>query len=187
MTTSNNHERREARAKQTAEVFTPPKLVSQMLAKLPKEVWKKDKTFCDPACGNGNMLLVVLDKKLNRGHKPLVALNTIYGVDIMQDNVRECRYRLLKLVSLWEEITEEHIKIVFDNIKWICIKRCPEGSLGYDFGFRKSQYNADDIQRWYKQIHRDNILDEVELPVMEETTGLKGTSLIDFGPKRNLK
>jgi len=57
-------ERRSERKKQTAEVFTPPKLVSDMLDKLPDTVWEDGKTFCDPACGDGNFLIQVLWRKI---------------------------------------------------------------------------------------------------------------------------
>lgn len=166
-TTSKNIEKRKARAKSTGEVFTPDKLVNQMLAKLPREVWKKGKKFCDPACGNGQFLIWVLIKKIKRNHKPLEALKTIFGADIMRDNILECRMRLLKIVSVWEEITPEHIAAVFQNIVWINMKKYPTGSLEYDFSF-ENKVNWNDVDRWMKYIHKDNILDEVELPVSEE-------------------
>src|ERR1035437_5515752 len=94
-----NHVRRQKRKKSTAEEFTPLPLVNEMLDKLTKEVWQEGKTYCDPACGNGNFLVEVLKRKLNNHHNALQALQTIYGVDIMQDNIKECRLRLLKLIS----------------------------------------------------------------------------------------
>lgn len=175
MTTSqNNIEKRKERQKQTAEVFTPNKLVNQMLSKLPKEVWKKGKTFCDPSCGNGQFIIWILIRKIQRNHKPLEALKTIYGADIMKDNILECRMRLLKIVSIFEDITEEHIKTVFQNIVWININKHPTGSLEYDFSF-KNKISQNDVDRWMKNIHKDNILDEVELPVAEETFTREGS------------
>ena len=50
-------ETRKARQKQTAEIFTPDYLVNEMLDQLPKTVWEENKTFCDPACGNGQFLI----------------------------------------------------------------------------------------------------------------------------------
>lgn len=163
-------QRREKRAKQTAEVFTPSKLVKQMLDKLPKEVWQNGKTFVDPAAGNGNFLVHVLYRKLSRGHDSLDALQSVYGVDIMQDNVQLCRLRLLRLIEVIndEEITEDHIKAVFDNIKWLCTKRFPNGSLNYDFGFKKGKHNQKTIDKWMKWINEGK-LDEIDLPVDSET------------------
>jgi type I restriction-modification system DNA methylase subunit len=48
---------RKARRKKTAEVFTPKELVQEILDKLPEDSWEEDKTFCDPAAGNGNFLV----------------------------------------------------------------------------------------------------------------------------------
>lgn len=155
-------QRREERAKQTAEVFTPPRLVKQMLDKLPKEVWKIGKTFVDPACGNGNFLISVLWRKIERGHNPLEALKTVHGVDIMRDNIQECRLRLLKLVSIHEKITEDYIKTVFQNIVHININKNPGGSLDYDFAFNGGNIKQKDIARWMEWI-KNGRLEEVEL------------------------
>lgn len=158
---------RKHRAKQTAEVFTPDRLVNQMLNKLPKEVWRKNKTFCDPACGNGQFIIWVLLRKIQRGHKILDALKTVYGVDIMQNNIRECRLRLLKVVSIWEDVTEDHIKAVFQNIVWVNQKTNPSGSLEYDFSFKNKAKQAN-VDRWMNCIHDENMLDTVDLPVDPE-------------------
>lgn len=162
-------EKSESRIKQFGEVFTPSRLVNQMLSKLPKTVWKRNQTFCDPACGDGNFLVHVLYRKLVRGHNPLEALQCIYGVDIMRDSIRECRLRLLKIIQViaGETITEDHVKAVFDNIKWLCTKRYPQGSLDYDFAFKKNGTNQKTLDKWMKSI-QDGILNEVELPVDEE-------------------
>ena len=161
------NEKRQERIKQTAEVFTPPFLARKMLSKLPKEVWHKGKTFLDPACGTGNLLVPVLWRKLERNHKPLEALQSIYGVDIMRDNIQECRLRLLKLVSIYEPLTEEHIKAVWTNIAWINTEKHKDGSLDYDFSF-KPKFKQSDIDRWMEWV-RTGRINEAVLPV-EETS-----------------
>ncbi len=89
--------RSKERAKKHGEVFTPMELVEKMLDRLPLDMWADpSKTFCDPACGNGNLLVGVLQRKLKAKHTRRQALSTVYGVDIMPDNVEECRERLLK-------------------------------------------------------------------------------------------
>lgn len=85
-----------ARVKELGEVFTPAALVSEMLDKLPADCWLPGKTFFEPSCGTGNFLVQILQRKLAKGHPLLQALQTIYGVDIMQDNVVESRKRLLQ-------------------------------------------------------------------------------------------
>ena len=106
---------REDRRRETAEIFTPPEVVNIMLDKLPPDMWEEDKTFCDPATGNGNILLEILKRKLKLGHDPLIALKTIWGVELMPDNVKECKERLLKLIP--KEYKMEAKKILEHNIK----------------------------------------------------------------------
>lgn len=87
------------RVKQFGEVFTPPELVSKMLDKLPAEMWLPGKTFLEPACGNGNFLVQVLERKLAAGHDVYDAVSTIYAIDIQQDNVTESIYRMMKVLE----------------------------------------------------------------------------------------
>lgn len=81
--------------KQRGEVFTPTPLVNEMLDKLPPEVFTDaSKTFLDNSCGNGQFLAAVLERKLKNGIEFQTALKTIFGVDIDQKNVDECKKRL---------------------------------------------------------------------------------------------
>ena len=89
-------ERDKTRVKATGEVFTPTELVQEMLDKLPQELFSDvTATFCDPSCGDGQFLSEVLIRKLGNGIDFKTALSTIYGVDIMADNVKLCQDRLL--------------------------------------------------------------------------------------------
>jgi len=120
------------RKKQTAEDFTPPKLTNEILDKLQDyspESFLPTKTFLDPACGNGNLLVEVLKRKIKLGHNPLQALKTLYGCDIMEDNIQECRERLLELTDGKGE------EVVKKQIKWVPLSEYPKGSLDYDFLF----------------------------------------------------
>tara|TARA_R110000824_G_scaffold296027_2_gene484346 strand:+ start:83 stop:487 length:405 start_codon:yes stop_codon:yes gene_type:complete len=88
------------RVKELGEVYTPPLLVDEMLNNIPKQLWKdKTKTFIDPSCGNGNFLVEVVKRKIKTGSSKWQALSTTFGVDIMEDNVLECRERLLETVK----------------------------------------------------------------------------------------
>lgn len=82
------------RIKLLGEVFTPTPLVLDMLEKLPDSAWEPNKTFLDPTCGNGQFLAAILTIKMALGHDKETALSTIYGADIMEDNVIECIQRL---------------------------------------------------------------------------------------------
>jgi predicted RNA methylase len=118
------------RIKHLGEVFTPTKLVLEILSKLPSDVWLDGKTYLDPTCGNGQFLAAVLIIKQELNHTD--PLKTIYGVDIMQDNVDECRERLLAIVG----DSEENRKIVENNI------RCEDGLI-YDYSFGENLYNEE--------------------------------------------
>lgn len=115
--------RHPARVKDLGEVFTPTPLVLEILAQLPDTVWGAGKTYIDPTCGNGQFLSAVLIIKMALGHTD--ALSTIYGVDLMQDNVDECRQRLIDIAG----DTPANWKIVKHNI------RCEDG-LTYDYSFK---------------------------------------------------
>lgn len=83
------------RKKEFGEVFTPADLVNDTLDELSIESWTySDKTWIDPFCGNGNFLIEIKKRLLENGHSIENVLSRIYGVDIMQDNVDECKDRL---------------------------------------------------------------------------------------------
>ena len=89
-------ERDRSRVKATGECFTPTPLVQEILDQLPPESFTDpSKTYLDPSCGDGQFLSEVLIKKMENGSTFEQALSTIYGVDLMMDNVQECRNRLL--------------------------------------------------------------------------------------------
>ena len=88
--------REKSRVKATGEVFTPTELVQEVLDKLDPELFTDPtKTFLDPSCGDGQFLSEVLIRKLESGAQFEDALATVYGVDLMPDNVSLCRERLL--------------------------------------------------------------------------------------------
>lgn len=103
-------EREQARIKATGEVFTPTELVQQVLNNLPQDQFTDaSKTFLDPSCGDGQFLGEVLIRKMENGSTFEQALSTIYGVDLMQDNVELCRERLLCGREDLRHIVEQNI------------------------------------------------------------------------------
>lgn len=91
------------RVKKFAEVYTPEHIVKDMCNLVPDEMWNSDKTILEPACGNGNFLVEITRRKMEHckqsgKHDYLVALNTIYGIDILPDNVMESKQRMLDIV-----------------------------------------------------------------------------------------
>jgi len=92
-------DRDKLRIKQTAEVFTPQPLVVEILDKLEREnpelFTDPTKTFIDNSCGDGEFLGEIVIRKMERSGCSLEqALSTTYGVDLMEDNVQECKKRL---------------------------------------------------------------------------------------------
>jgi hypothetical protein len=125
-------ERDKNRIKQTAEVFTPTHLVQEMLDKLeennPTLFTDPNKTFLDNSCGDGQFLSEVVIRKIEKSDCTLLqALSTTYGVDLMLDNIIECRRRLAG-----PNPTPEIVKIVETNI--VCAD-----SLKYDYSFKKKR------------------------------------------------
>jgi len=111
-------EREKTRVKATGEVFTPTSLVEEILDKMDPELFSDPtKTFLDPSCGDGQFLGSVLYRKLQNGIDLEPALSTIYGVDLMQDNVELCRERLLCGREDLRHIVEQNI-VCADGIRY---------------------------------------------------------------------
>lgn len=89
------------RVKNFAEVFTAEREVKAMCDLIPEETWNNiESRFLEPCCGNGAFLREILDRKLKRCKTPkdgLKALNSIFGIDIQQDNVDESRQLLFQM------------------------------------------------------------------------------------------
>ena len=108
------------------EVFTNPREVNAMLDMVKQETERIDSRFLEPACGDGNFLAEVLRRKLaiveQRYAKSqqeferymVIAVSSIYGVDILEDNAVECRARLFKLVD------EKYTSLFKDKCKDEC-------------------------------------------------------------------
>ena len=90
------------RVAEHGEVFTAEREVNAMLDLVKQETERIDSRFLEPACGNGNFLVEILRRKLLLVHSEVElvqAVGSIYGIDIMQDNVAECRERLLDVIE----------------------------------------------------------------------------------------
>jgi SAM-dependent methyltransferase len=111
-------DREHSRVKATGEVFTPTPLVEEILDKMdPLLFTNSEKTFLDPACGDGQFLASVLYRKLQNGIDFETALSTIYGVDLMSDNVDLCRERLLCGREDLRHIVEKNI-VCADGLRY---------------------------------------------------------------------
>ena len=102
------------------EVFTPQWLVEAMLNLVKGETERIDSRFLEPACGSGNFLVPVLQRKLaaveakygksdfERQHYALLALMCVYGIELLIDNIAECRANLLESFSDYLNVDESN-------------------------------------------------------------------------------
>lgn len=100
------------------EVFTPAWMVEAMLDLVKDETERIDSRLLEPACGSGNFLVQILRRKLaavevrygksdfERRHYALLALMGIYGIELLLDNIAECRANLLEILADYLNATE---------------------------------------------------------------------------------
>src|SRR5947208_5540502 len=100
------------------EVFTPPWMAEAMLDLLKAETERIDSRFLEPACGSGNFLVRVLQRKLGaveikfgrsefeKQHYALLALMCTYGIELLVDNIAECRANVLEILAAYLNIDE---------------------------------------------------------------------------------
>lgn len=122
------------------EVYTHKREVNAMLDLVKQETERIDSRFLEPACGTGNFLTEVLERKLHvvegrykksqleYERNAVLAVSSIYGIDILEDNVRGCRERLFtifdrKYTALFKEKSKDKcrnsVEFILDkNIIW---------------------------------------------------------------------
>lgn len=109
------------------EVYTSKREVNAMLDLVKQETERIDSRFLEPACGTGNFLAEILERKLcvvetrygksqlEYERNAVLAVSSIYGIDILEDNVVECRKRLFnifdqKYTSLFKKVAKEECR-----------------------------------------------------------------------------
>ena len=121
----------------TQEDFTPKEIVDKLLANVDEKVFKDfTKTFLDTSCGTGNILLEILSIRLgytSNVEDAINALKTIYGIELMADNVECVRQRLYdKMIEHYPQIKHDVLlnfkvrAIIRNRIQW-------HDSLTFDF------------------------------------------------------
>jgi hypothetical protein len=101
------------------EVFTPEWLVDAMLDLVKDETERLDSRFLESACGSGNFLTKILKRKLatveikyfksefDRKHYAVLSLMCIYGIELLKDNIAECKSNLLEIFTEYLNVTSE--------------------------------------------------------------------------------
>jgi len=122
------------------EVYTAEREVNAMLNLVKQETERIESRFLEPACGTGNFLAEILERKLScvetrycksqleYERNAVLAISSIYGIDILQDNVVDCRKRLFDIFErkykllFKDEVKEEYrnaVKYILEkNIIW---------------------------------------------------------------------
>ena len=125
------------------EVFTPDFIVEDMLDLVRNETERIESRFLEPACGDGNFLIKVLERKMGVIKKRyaknqfdyermmIIAAGSIYGVDLLDDNVEDARSRLYQCCEI------EYTRLFKENIQSGVLK-----SVRYVFGRNISQGDA---------------------------------------------
>lgn len=135
-----NQVKSKKRVSDHGEVFTNKREVKAMLDLVKQETERIDSRFLEPACGTGNFLVEILERKLivvetrykksqlEYERNAITAISSIYGVDILEDNVIACRDRLLGIFTKYyinhykKDFNEEFLKsaqfILSKNIIW---------------------------------------------------------------------
>ena len=100
------------------EVFTPAWMVEAMLDLVKGETERMDSRFLEPACGSGNFLARILQRKLaavelkfgksnfEKRHYALLALMCTYGIELLADNIAECRTNMLEILADYLNLEE---------------------------------------------------------------------------------
>jgi hypothetical protein len=113
-----NHIKSKQRVADHGEVFTPSWMVEAMLDLVKDETERIDSRFLEPACGSGNFLVRILRRKLaavevkygksdfERRHYALLALMSIYGIELLADNIAECSANLLDVFAEYLNLDE---------------------------------------------------------------------------------
>ncbi len=138
---SNNQIKSKHRVTNHGEVFTHEREVNGMLDLVKNETERLDSRFLEPACGTGNFLAEVLNRKLlvlkqkySKSQSEyekygVIVISSLYGIDLLEDNIEECRERLLKIfekeyISLFKhEFNNKYVNV----LKFILSKNIVSG------------------------------------------------------------
>ena len=95
------------------QVFTPFSICEQLLEQAKSallQTTNEDKTMCDPCCGNGQIIVYTMAKRIEAGQNPLMVLKNTYGIELLPLNTESCRQRITYLMmQALNQMTDEEI------------------------------------------------------------------------------
>lgn len=163
------------RVKNLGEVYTNEREVNAMLDLVKDESYKISSRFLEPACGNGNFLIKILERKIETvkntykskkeyEYNIVKALSSIYGIDICHDNVRESRDRLFNKIK--ENI--KHNKDLIKTIDYVLEKNIFQGdSLNGQDKILFSEFNYNKYYITEKVFSYKDIVEQNKNPKFE--------------------
>lgn len=140
------------------EVFTNPREVNAMLDLVKQETERIDSRFLEPACGDGNFLIEILRRKLavcrqrveakqytqlQYEQNAVLAVSSIYGIELLADNAEACRKRLLSyFVEQYRELFHDRCKAeCIESVRFLLEKNIIQGDA-------LSYHRADKPEEW---------------------------------------
>ena len=123
-----------SRVRDHGEVFTAEREVNAMLDLVKNETERIESRFLEPACGTGNFLIKILERKLNVVDmvyrkvqyewetRAFLAVSSIYGVELLPDNVIECRNRLYEYLKTRYAQFKKQSQRFLDSIRFLLEK-----------------------------------------------------------------
>jgi hypothetical protein len=185
-----NFVRTKQRVRDIGEVFTGKREVEAMLDLVGDDIFLPNKTILEPSCGNGNFLIEILLRRLDyiakRNYKKkadyernvLITLSNLYGIDIMEDNIDDCKKRMYnEIVSQYSlnRNTESPDDIFIKNVKEILLTNIILGDslnekrdinfIKYNFTskgeVKRSQYNL--LQLENGSIESEKVFDDADI------------------------
>jgi hypothetical protein len=129
------------RVRDHGEVFTPDFIVNDMLDLVKQETERISSRFLEPACGTGNFMASILKRKLNavkRQYKKsqleyekhaLIAVASIYGIDLLEDNIKEAQEILFKIFdeeysAIYKKKTRDEFRV---SVRYVLSKNILQG------------------------------------------------------------
>ena len=125
---------RRSGASGTQEFYTPYSIVKRMCDKISEADWSNpEKTFLEPSFGNGQFVIFIIYNRIQHGVTWKDALSTLYGVELMSDNVQETKDRIIYLLTEMEISFDkkeamkimDHNLVCSDFFKWDFENWCP--------------------------------------------------------------
>lgn len=188
------------RVRERGEVFTELREINNILD-LTADAHRnyKDQRILEPACGNGNFLVVILERRLNDIKKSfkkkdqdgiefaiLTALSTMYGVDIMPDNIEECHRRLRTIIEKFykERIPKKNRRLeFFDAVEEVLHTNIQLGDMLN--GKEKISFVEYTSPRDFYFVRNEYRLAEMELRIVSSKKRIKPTHYLKLGKEEN--